>query len=102
MIYAISPVITSSFPTTLIFAEIERILNAYAPDVNQIAGYTDLAPCMLTAYNDVTFAHLFNVIAHIARSNLKRTRFLLDILLGREKLLTLLLILFLLCHFDLM
>ena len=53
---------------------------------------------MLAADNDVTLAHLFNVVTHIARSYLQAPCLLFDILLGREELLALLLLLFLLCH----
>ena len=77
---------------------VERVFYAYAPDVNQIEGYADPTTCMLAADNDVALAHLFNVVTHIARSYLQAPCLLFDILLGREELLALLLLLFLLCH----
>lgn len=77
---------------------IERVLHANAPDVNQIDGHADPTARMLAADNDVTLAHLFNVVTHIARSYLQAPCLLFDILLGREELLALLLLLFLLCH----
>ena len=77
---------------------IECVFYAYAPDVNQIDSQADPAACMLAADYDVALAHVFNVITHIARSYLQGPCLLLDILFRREKLLALLLLLFLLCH----